>query len=148
MRILIAEDEQAIRRAIAPYVRNIEQQKRFITAAGHELKTPITAISASADVLDMEIPDNEWVQNIQKQAVRLSSLTAELVELSRLSEEQPFPERAEFSLSDAAWGIAEAFSFSARAAGKRFTSEIAEAHGGRLTAKTSNETDITFRVIV
>lgn len=112
------------KRAIAPYVRNIEQQKRFITAAGHELKTPITAISASADVLSIEMPGNEWVENIQKQAVRLSSLTAELVELSRLSEEQPFPERAEFSLSDAAWEISEAFSFSARAAGKRFTQEI------------------------
>lgn len=226
------------KRAIAPYVRNIEQQKRFITAAGHELKTPITAISASADVLDMEIPGNEWVENIQKQAVRLSGLTAELVELSRLSEEQPFPERAEFSLSDAAWEIAEAFSFSAKAAGKRFSQEIeddvtvfgdmsafqkltsilldnalkysdengeirltvkrrgrraeitvfntcshvdrneiphfferfyrsdksrsspgnglglaaareiAEAHGGRITAKTSNERDITFRVLV
>lgn len=226
------------KRAIAPYVRNIEQQKRFITAAGHELKTPITAISASADVLDMEIPGNEWVENIQKQAVRLSGLTAELVELSRLSEEQPFPERAEFSLSDAAWEIAEAFSFSAKVAGKRFSQEIeddvtvfgdmsafqkltsilldnalkysdengeirltvkrrgrraeitvfntcahvdrneiphfferfyrsdksrsspgnglglaaareiAEAHGGRITAKTSNERDITFRVLV
>lgn len=226
------------KRAIAPYVRNIEQQKRFITAAGHELKTPITAISASADVLDMEIPGNEWVENIQKQAVRLSGLTAELVELSRLSEEQPFPERAEFSLSDAAWEIAEAFSFSAKAAEKRFSQEIeddvtvfgdmsafqkltsilldnalkysdengeirltvkrrgrraeitvfntcshvdrneiphfferfyrsdksrsspgnglglaaareiAEAHGGRITAKTSNERDITFRVLV
>lgn len=112
------------KRAIAPYIRNIEQQKRFITAAGHELKTPITAISASADVLDMEIPGNEWVENIQKQAVRLSGLTAELVELSRLSEEQPFPERAEFSLSDAAWELAEAFTFSARAAGKQFTSDI------------------------
>ena len=36
------------KRAIAPYVRNIEQQKRFITAAGHELKTPITGTAQRA----------------------------------------------------------------------------------------------------
>lgn len=112
------------KRAIAPYIRNIEQQKRFITAAGHELKTPITAISASADVLDMEIPGNEWVDNIRRQSARLTKLVAELVQVSRLSEEQPFPERTEFSLSDAVWEISEAFTLSARAAGKEYSADI------------------------
>lgn len=112
------------RRAIEPYIRNIEQQKRFITDAGHELKTPITAISASADVLDMEVPGNEWVGNIRRQSERLSKLVKELVMLSRLSEEKPFRERTEFSLSDAVWEIAEAFSMTARANRKQFTQDI------------------------
>ena len=112
------------KRVTEPFVRNIEQQKRFITDAGHELKTPITAISASADVLDMEIPGNEWVENIRRQSERLSGLVNELVMLSRLSEEQPFRERAEFSLSDTAWEIAEAFGMTAHAAGKRLEQDI------------------------
>ncbi len=112
------------KRVTEPFVRNIEQQKRFITDAGHELKTPITAISTSADVLDMEIPGNEWVENIRRQSERLSGLVNELVMLSRLSEEQPFRERAEFSLSDAAWEIAEAFTMTANAAGKRLEMDI------------------------
>lgn len=112
------------RRVTEPFVRNIEQQKRFITDAGHELKTPITAISASADVLEMEIPGNEWVGNIRRQSERLSGLVNELVMLSRLSEEQPFRERTEFSLSDAAWEIAEAFTMTASASGKRLELDI------------------------
>ena len=95
------------RRAIAPYVRNIEMQKQFITDAGHELKTPPTAISASADVLAMDAPDSEWVASIQTECARMSKLVSDLVTLSRLDEEQPFPERADFSLSDAVWEIAE-----------------------------------------
>lgn len=112
------------KRVTEPFVRNIEQQKRFITDAGHELKTPITAISASADVLDMEIPGNEWVENIRRQSERLSGLVNELVMLSRLSEEQPFRECAEFSLSDTAWEIAEAFAMTAHAAGKTLEQDI------------------------
>ncbi len=95
------------RRAIAPYVRNIETQKRFITDAGHELKTPLTAISACADVLAMDAPDSEWVASIQTECARMSKLVSDLVTLSRLDEERPFPERADFSLSEAVWEIAE-----------------------------------------
>ena len=77
------------KRAVAPYMRNLEMQKQFITNAGHELKTPLTAISTSADVLAMEHRDDEWVQNIQVQSGRLSKLIANLITLSRLDEGAP-----------------------------------------------------------
>ena len=60
------------KRAIAPYLRNFAAQKQFITNASHELKTPLTAISTSADVLAMESGENEWVKNIQSQTARQS----------------------------------------------------------------------------
>lgn len=122
------------KRAIAPYVRNIETQKRFITDAGHELKTPLTAISASADILAEDLPDNEWVTSIQTECVRLTKLTNNLVTLSRLDEEQPFPERADFSLSEAVWEIAEPMQSLAKAKGKRYEQNIGNGlicHGDR-----------------
>ena len=91
------------------------------SCASHELKTPLTAISTSADVLAMESGENEWVQNIQSQSGRLSRRISSLVTLCRLDEENPFPERTEFSLSDAVWEIAEPFSSLAAAKGKEYT---------------------------
>lgn len=114
------------KRALGPYARNMEMQKQFITDAGHELKTPLTSIMASAEVLAMEQEDNEWIENIQKQSVRLSKLIANLVTLSRLDEETPFPDKAEFSLSDALWEIAEPFSALAKAKGKTYEQNIAD----------------------
>lgn len=122
------------RRAIAPFVRNIETQKRFITDAGHELKTPLTAISTSADLLAEDLPDNEWVAAIQAQCGRMTRLVANLVTLSRLDEEQPMPQRADFSLSDAVWEIAEPARSLAQAKGKRYEQTIEDGlvcHGDR-----------------
>lgn len=114
------------KRAIEPYARNIERQKRFITDAGHEIKTPLTSIATSADIAAMEYEGDEWIENIQKQAVRMTKLVSELVELSRLDEERPFPEKTVFCLSDAAWEAAEPFAALCRAGGKRYSQEIQE----------------------
>ena len=114
------------RYAIRPYARNIERQKRFITDAGHELKTPLASIATSADIAAMEHEGDEWIANIQKQTVRLTRLVNDLVALSRLDEERPFPEKEVFSLSDAAWEAAEPFAVRARAGGRRYRQTIEE----------------------
>ena len=96
-------------RAIRPYLRNLEAQKEFITNASHELKTPLAAISASADVLDMEFSSNEWVTTIREEVQKMGKRIADLITLSRLDEENPFPERLPFSVSDAVWEASEPF---------------------------------------
>lgn len=113
-------------RAIRPYVKNIERQKRFITDAGHELKTPITSIATSADIAAMEHEGDEWIENIRKQAVRLTKLAGDMVALSRLDEETPFPEKSRFSLSEAAWETTEPFAVLAKAQGKSYSQDIEE----------------------
>lgn len=114
------------RYAVRPYAKNMEQQKRFITDASHELKTPITSIATSADIAAMEHEGDEWIANIQKQTMRLARLVNDLVALSRLDEETPFPEKCGFSLSDAAWEAAEPFAVLAKAEGKRYKQRIEE----------------------
>lgn len=114
------------KKAIAPFVRNIETQKRFITDAGHELKTPLTAIVTSADVLSMEDENNEWIQNIQQQSSRMAKLIGELITLSRLDEERPFLNITKFVLTEAVWEISEPFASLAKAKGKNYTQQIEE----------------------
>lgn len=114
------------RYAVRPYAKNMERQKRFITDAGHELKTPITSIATSADIAAMEYEGDEWISNIQKQTARLTRLVGELVALSRLDEEIPFPEKSTFSLSDVAWETAELFAVRAKAEGKNYCQNIEE----------------------
>ena len=112
--------------AIKPFARNMELQKRFVTDAGHELKTPMTSIITSTDVLESEIGDNEWIGNIRRQSARLSRLVNNLVTLSRLDEATPFPEKTFFSLSDLAWETAEGFQAICSAKGKEFSHNIAD----------------------
>lgn len=114
------------KRAVAPYMKNIEIQKRFITDASHELKTPLTAIAASADVLALDDASNEWVTSIRCQTQRMSKLVGNLVMMSRLDEERPIPEKSEFALSEALWESVEPFSATAKATGKKFEVNIKE----------------------
>lgn len=114
------------RRAIRPFVKNMERQKQFITDAGHELKTPITSIATSADIAAMEHEGDEWIDNIRKQAARLTKLVGDMVALSRLDEETPYPEKSRFSVSEAAWEAAEPFAVLAKAKGKNYSQRIEE----------------------
>ena len=79
----------ASRKAVEPTIRNMEQQKQFITNASHELKTPLTVICTNMELLEMELEDNPWVKSTQKQTAAMRRLVDELVYLSRMEEENP-----------------------------------------------------------
>ena len=79
----------ASRRAVEPIIRNMEQQKQFITNASHELKTPLTVIATNMELLEMEKEDDPWVKSTLKQTAVMRRLVDELVYLSRMEEESP-----------------------------------------------------------
>lgn len=112
------------KRAIRPAMENAERQKQFITDAGHELKTPLTIIATSADVLAADLGRNEWLDNIQRQSARMTKLVGNLVTLSKLDEAVKHEQT--FSLSDAAWDISVPFRVMAEAKGIRYEEQIEE----------------------
>lgn len=88
-------------RIVRPMAESYEKQKRFITDAGHELKTPLTVINANADVLEMELGDkNESLEDIRQQTRRLTKLTNDLVLLARLEEAERKLEKLPFPLPE------------------------------------------------
>lgn len=110
-------------RIVKPFSENYEKQKQFITDAGHELKTPLTIIDADAEVLEMDIGENEWLADIQMQTKRLAQLTNSLIQLSRM-EEQPQIEKIEFPISDVVEETVETFQALAKTQNKNLSSRI------------------------
>lgn len=96
-------------RAIKPVYESYEKQKRFITDAGHEIKTPLTIIHADIDVLKMDIGENEWLEEIQKQTKRLSELTSDLIYLAKMEEENNHLQMIDLPFSDIVEETAQSF---------------------------------------
>lgn len=111
---------------LKPVLESYEKQKRFITDASHEIKTPLTIIDANTEVLEMMEGENEWTSSTRKQIARLTSLTEKLVFLSRMDEEATKLEMLEFSLSDAILDTAEPFKAVARTKGKKLTIDVTD----------------------
>lgn len=111
-------------RIMRPFAESYEKQKRFITDAGHELKTPLTIIGADVDILAMDQGENEWLSDIQKQVKQLTGLTNDLVFLSRMEEADTPMQKLPFPLSDVVSETAASFQALAQAQGKTFTTRI------------------------
>lgn len=79
------------RRAVKPFVENVERQKRFITDAAHELRTPLAIISADNDVIEMTSKKSEWTESIRSQIQRMDGLINDLILMSRMEENQNKP---------------------------------------------------------
>lgn len=111
-------------RIVRPVAESYEKQKQFITDAGHELKTPMTIISADAELAEMECGENQWLVDIRRQTERLTGLTNDLIYLSRMEEEQPPLQVIEFPLSDVAEEMALPFLAPAKSQEKELAMHI------------------------
>ena len=111
-------------RIIRPISDSYEKQKRFITDAGHELKTPLTIINADVEVQEMETGESEWLADIRRQTGRLTALTQDLILLTRMEESEQSMQKIDFSLSDALTETAASFQALAQTQGKDFLCEV------------------------
>lgn len=79
----------------------LERQKQFVSDAGHELKTPLTVLTANADILKDEIGENKWLGYMQEQTDRMNQLVSDLLHLARMDNAKQEYVLKEFNLSTA-----------------------------------------------
>ena len=117
-------------RVLKPVEESYEKQRRFITDAGHEIRTPLTIINADLSILEMEQEGDEpseWLTDIKQQTARLAKLTEELVYLTRMEEVQKSsPSMTTFDLSETARELARSFDARAKVSGKTYEYTVNE----------------------
>ena len=111
--------------AIRPYIKNYENQKRFITNAGHELKTPLAIISANTELQELMTGENEWTESTKDQVKRLSNLINQMVVLARL-EEQPDVTLVDVNFSEVVKKVAGNFKSVIEKVGKKYEIKLQE----------------------
>lgn len=110
---------------IRPMVESYGKQKRFITDASHEIKTPLAVIDAANEVQEIESGESEWTQSIHEQVARLTALTERLVFLARMDEGSAGFTMTAIDLSEAVDKAAAPFESVAVSRGKRLSTSIA-----------------------
>lgn len=82
---------------VKPLEESYKMQKQFISDAGHELKTPVSIVSANAELLSREVGDNKWLNNIQYENERMGMLVGQFLELARTENISPKMQKVDFS---------------------------------------------------
>jgi len=88
-------------------------RKEFIANASHELRTPIFSLGGFVELLDEDEPDPavraEFVGTMREQIARLTRLTADLLDLSKLDAEVMEVSADEVDLASVAHRVADEF---------------------------------------
>lgn len=85
-----------------PVARTWREQQQFISDASHELKTPLTVILSSADLLEesAQPEQRQYVDNILAESRRMKELVADMLTLSRAESGRAAAPMAPVDLSD------------------------------------------------
>ncbi|KNZ43509.1 sensor histidine kinase [Acetobacterium bakii] len=111
---------------VKPVGEAFEKQKRFISDASHELKTPLSVITVNADVLENEIGENKYLSYIQSESSRMNLLINNLLTLAKLDSTKSKGIFTKFDLSNAALSIALTFESIAFEENKNYELDINE----------------------
>ncbi len=101
-----------------------DKQRQFIADASHELKTPLTIITANAEVLESSISGNKWLSHILEQSARMKVLINNLLELARMDAYSSKQDFMPFDMSRSVKNAALSFESIAYEYGKNFSMEI------------------------
>ena len=113
--------------AARPVERAWQEQQRFLSDASHELKTPLTVILSSTELLEQgAAPEQrQYVDNIRAESRRMKQLVEDMLTLSRVERGDTRLPDTTADLSDAAANVALRFEPVAYEAGHTLSYDIA-----------------------
>ena len=124
-------------------------RKEFIANASHELRTPIFSLSGFMELLEDDDPDPaaraEFVRTMREQVDRLTKLTIDLLDLSKLDAEAIEIRRERVRLADVAQRVAEEFGPRADSHGSSIA--IADGNGAAANADPDRVAQI-MRILI
>lgn len=99
--LMIALTRLLSRRLVRPVEQMINAEQKFMSNAGHELKTPLTVISANTQLLADEIGDNRHLQYIRQETERMITMVGRMLTLMRLDSPMEQSEHRRFCVDEA-----------------------------------------------
>jgi len=132
--LLVAGGGYALaRKSTAPVERSMEQMRRFMADAAHELRTPVTILKARAELALARDPGSGRgaLAGIAQEADRLGAIVGDLLTLARADAGEPQVTSQPLFLDDVAAGAVEAVR--ALAETKGVTLEVGEFEEARMS---------------
>lgn len=112
------------KRAIRPIQESYDKQRKFITNAGHELKTPLAIIDSCTEVLEMTEGESKWTEGIHEQVGRLTTMTGELISMAKMAESDLELNKRDLDLSELCRETLEPFGLMAEEQGLGYVMDI------------------------
>ena len=112
------------KRAIRPIEESYDKQRKFITNAGHELKTPLAIIDSCTEVIEMTEGETKWTSGIHEQVDRLTSMTGELISMAKMAESDLELNKRDLDLSELCRETLEPFGLMAEERGLGYVLDI------------------------
>lgn len=86
---------------VRPVEKMMQAEKKFMSNASHELKTPLTVISANAELLEAEVGKNKHLQYIRQETDRMTVLVNRMLTLVRLDSVMEGKHHTRFCMDEA-----------------------------------------------
>lgn len=80
--------------------KNSQKQVEYLEDIAHQIKTPITSMVFSIENLEMDYPENEDIEILKRQTLRLNSLSDILLKLSSLDANKDLMKKEETRLDE------------------------------------------------